>query len=753
MKGFLINFASLPISLMIVTQHAISAVLPHEDVWRIVELARSLSNATQLDFLVDYFLQESVTLTHAEGGVIALVDSASSSGALVVKSLWLEGEQFATKQSSDLNIKLKTTEGKPNYAQIMACAVIQRSPINIADVHKAKWFDVSREPICQLKPGYPLESILAVPLLNHYGEAIGVLQLFNARNSVTRRRVVFSAELQSVVEAIAGLVSLALVNHLLLGQQRGLLVRLASADTLEGLFDRILWEAQEITGAEGATLYLLESGYKSGYKSGYQSAQDAAPRLTFAVLHNVMLDIKHRANQNNCLDLDPINLYLENGEGNYNNVATYVALSKKVINVADAYHTSEFDFSGTKVFDREHGYHSKSFLTAPLVDHDGEVIGVLQLINARDMATGEVVAFSPQHEEVVSALSDYAAVMLNNRVLVQEHKDFLDAFVKCMAKAIDAKSRHTGVHCQRVPVLTEILTKACCDDQGVLKDFILNQDDWYELQVAAWLHDCGKLATPEHVLNKSTKLDLMKDGFDAIEQRMELVKKEKMIELLSQRSELPLVTIALGLVYYEFVQQIHEEVCFIKKCNRGAEYMPKEHQQRIREIAQQRYWHDDVGKAYPVLTAEEVEYLCIEKGTLSAAERELINDHIVLTIDMLESLPFPRKLRRVPEYAGGHHEKMDGTGYPRGLTREQMSIPARVMAIADIFEALTSTDRPYKQPLKISGALTILKKMRDKNHIDPDIYRIFIEHKVWETYAKAQLTPEQLDITDGKPFL
>lgn len=173
---------------------------------------------------------------------------------------------------------------------------------------------------------------------------------------------------------------------------------------------------------------------------------------------------------------------------------------------------------------------------------------------------------------------------------------------------------------------------------------------------------------------------------------------------------------------------------------------------RVRELSQLR-WTSIDGQEHNLLSEEEVAYLCIERGTLSHEEREIINNHMVVTIDILESLPFPKKLRNVPEYAGGHHEKMDGTGFPRQLTRDQMSIPARMMAIADIFEALTSRDRPYKDPMKLSTALSIMKNMKRNNHIDPDLFDLFLRAKVWQKYADQALLDEQKDIQDASAYL
>ena len=180
--------------------------------------------------------------------------------------------------------------------------------------------------------------------------------------------------------------------------------------------------------------------------------------------------------------------------------------------------------------------------------------------------------------------------------------------------------------------------------------------------------------------------------------------------------------------------------------------MTAESQARVKSLATLQ-WKTPSGEFKDLLDENEIKNLCIERGTLSKEERLTINNHMVVTIDMLESLPFPKKLKKVPEYAGGHHEKMDGTGFPKGLKRDEMSVPARMMAIADIFEALTSKDRPYKKPMSISVALTILKKMKEDKHIDPDLFNLFVKHKVWLKYAERYLGKEQIDLEDASKYI
>jgi HD-GYP domain-containing protein (c-di-GMP phosphodiesterase class II) len=507
------------------------------------------------------------------------------------------------------------------------------------------------------------------------------------------------------------------------------------------LFERILDAAQDITHADGGTLYLIKE------------REEGRPVLEFEILRNDSLGLMLGGTSGKPVSLPPLPLYREDGTPNHSNIATYTALMRTMENIEDAYFAEHLDFSGTKAFDARSGYRSKSFLTVPLCNHADEVIGVLQLLNAKNPQTGEVIAFPKSLEPIVQALASSAAIALDNQILLQDHKNLLDAFIKVIAQAIDAKSAHTSAHCQRVPALTEMIAQAACETaEGPLRDFSLDESDWYELHVASWLHDCGKLATPDSVLDKATKLHLMLDGIEAVKTRFAAAMAQLELAFLRQIAGEPAQAEALKVMMEQELAALRDDCLFIEKANVGGEFMRPEDQARVRQIAE-RKWTDHLGQEKNMLTEAEVKYLCIERGTLSFEERQKINDHMTVTIQMLESLPFPKNLKRVPEYAGGHHEKMDGSGFPRGLKREQMSWPARMMAIADIFEALTSSDRPYKPPMKISQSLSILQKMKQGNHIDPDLYELFVKSRVWEKYARVHLRPEQLDIEDASAYL
>jgi len=503
------------------------------------------------------------------------------------------------------------------------------------------------------------------------------------------------------------------------------------------LMELILGSAKEITNADGGTLY--------------SRTEDG--QLKFEIMMNDSLGLHLGGTSSESIDLPPVRLYQPDGRPNDENVAARAAMTGETVNVPDAYDNEEFDFSGTREFDRQTGYRSTSFLTVPMRNHEDEVTGVLQLINARHPADGRVVPFGAEQQLVVESLASQAAIALTKKRLLDEQRQLFEAFIELIAGAIDDKSPYTGGHCRRVPELTMMLADAAARvDYGSLKDFTMSDDDRYELQIAGWLHDCGKVTTPEYVVDKATKLETIYDRIHVVAQRFEVLKRDAEIELLRaklaarERGE-SLDEAALERALRERIARYHDDLEFLRRANIGGEFMREEDRERVRAIARYR-WVNEQGEEADFLTEDETYNLIIPKGTLTPEEREIINYHIVATIKMLEQLPYPKHLKRVPEFAGGHHERMDGKGYPRGLRREQMSVQARVMGIADIFEALTAGDRPYKKAMSLSKALSILGRMKEDNHVDPDLFDIFVREKVYLEYARRFLDPEQIDEVD-----
>src|ERR1035437_2911653 len=542
-------------------------------------------------------------------------------------------------------------------------------------------------------------------------------------------------------------------------------IALSQQRDLNSLLETILVAAMRITHADAGTLYLHEQEQRV---------------LRFEILRNNTLNKAMGGTSGVPITFYPIQLYDAAGKPNHAMVVSHSALSGETVNIPDAYMAEGYDFSGTKKFDAKTGYRSQSFLTVPMRNHENEVIGVLQLINAQDQESGAIVPFSRDDQQLLESLASQAAIALTNRHLIDQLEELFESFIQLINTAIDDKSPYTGGHCERVPVLTMMLAEAVNRTTlGPLKDFVMTDKDRHELKIAGLLHDCGKITTPVHVVDKATKLHTLFDRIHLLDTRFEVLKRDAEIEMLreggSEAAGHPSASPLRGLreiaatpsplkgegggggkseavtpihaEYAKRIRQLEDDREFLRHCNVGSEAMSAEAQQRVRQIATYQ-WRDGDGKASNFLSEDEVENLTIRAGTLTAAEREIINHHIDVTIKMLESLPWPRHLKNVPEYAGGHHERMDGKGYPRGLTREQMSVQAQVMGLGDIFQELTAKDRPYKKGKTLTESLTILGKFKLGGHIDPDLFDVFMREKVYLDYAKQFLAPEQIDDVD-----
>lgn len=410
----------------------------------------------------------------------------------------------------------------------------------------------------------------------------------------------------------------------------------------------------------------------------------------------------------------------------------------------------------------------------------------------------------------VVELNDLADSMDDMSDSIQEHEQaqeaLLDAFIKVIAQAIDDKSPHTAGHCERVPELAFMLARqANKADYGIFEDFDMDTDEqWREFQVAAWLHDCGKITTPEHIIDKGTKLEAIYNRIHEIRMRFEVLWRDAEINFLTACSEPNADREALNLVKQKRQQKLQDDFAFIANANIGGEFMSNEDLERLQQLAQipwQRYFDNTLGishvelarykdKPEPLPVTEQLlsdkaehiiervrgteyppEYgikmeipehlynmgelynLSIKAGTLTSEDRFKINEHIIATIKMLESLPFPEELKNVPRYASTHHETTVGTGYPRQLQGDELSVPERVMVLADVYEALTASDRPYKKAKPISEAVHILYQMMQKGHVDRDVFDLFIRTGVYLDYAKNYLPESQIDKVDVSQYL
>ncbi|SEL60885.1 HD-GYP domain, c-di-GMP phosphodiesterase class II (or its inactivated variant) [Atopomonas hussainii] len=543
-----------------------------------------------------------------------------------------------------------------------------------------------------------------------------------------------------------------------------------SAETdFQRLLAQLIKDMQEVTNADAALIYLQDSA-------------EAPWQLACLRHHGQMLATEHSA---------PIAL-----DAQHHPLLQALHFAKPV-RLSGAQASQHFSALPTPTNDL-------SLWALPLRNRKGDTLGILALLvdEAQNPLSRELMAFA-------QTLSTTAAVALNTQRLLDEQKALLEAFIQLLAGAIDAKSPYTGGHCQRVPELAKALAQAACAEQnGPFKDFSLSAEQWETLHIAAWLHDCGKVTTPEYVVDKATKLETLYDRIHEVRMRFEVLKRDAHIAYWQARAEgEPNDSAQLKAQLQEQLAQLDDDFAFVARCNVGGEFMADSDLARLERIAGQtwlRTLSDRLGigheelqrkqahpepplptleplladkpehsierRAQDVITANnpwgfslqtpallynrgELYNLSVRRGTLSEEERFKINEHIIQTIIMLERLPFPRHLREVPEIAGGHHEKMDGQGYPRGLTQAQMSIPARMMAIADIFEALTAIDRPYKAGKPLSVAMRIMAKMRDEQHIDAELFALFVRSGVYRRYAEQYMPAALIDAVDEAALL
>ncbi len=558
-------------------------------------------------------------------------------------------------------------------------------------------------------------------------------------------------------------------------------IRLGSESNREALFHHVLAGARDVAHCQVATLFI-----KTGQK---------------------MLRIAVRTNEDALLPVTELPLYDAAGEPVKRYVSTYVAHTGESVVIDDVYAETRFDLTGTKQFSEQSGFRTVSMLTVALSPREGETIGVLQLLNCEHPETGAVVPFDADTVEFMEALAAQAAVALENQNLLAAQKELMDSMIRVIAGAIDTKSAYTGGHCERVPELALMLVDAAeRETEGPLADFrFQTEEERREFRIGAWLHDCGKVTTPEFVVDKATKLETIYNRIHEVRMRFEVLLRDASIERLEAIHERGEPREVADARLAQRKAALLDDFGFIAACNLGSEQMDEADRERVRRIAQQRWLrhfdnrlglaHDErrrheatpapdlpvweflladqphhriawpggvapaTGERFNLRPREhlydqgEVYNLNISYGTLTPEERFKINEHIIQTIQMLEQLPFPAHLRRVPEYAGTHHETLTGTGYPLGLSATQLSVPARIMAIADIFEALTASDRPYKGLKTLSESVRLLARFRDSGHIDPVLFELFLTSGVYRAYAERFLLPEQIDEVDISLYL
>jgi len=494
-------------------------------------------------------------------------------------------------------------------------------------------------------------------------------------------------------------------------------IALSSEKNLDRLLEMIVDEAMRCTCADAGTLYIMEDN-----------------RLHFKIMANSTLNTRMGGTSGKPITLPPVALSREN-------VSTYVALSGETVNIPDVYTAEEFDFTGPRKYDETTGYRSRSMLVVPMRNQDDAIIGVLQLLNAQNAKTGEVVPFSTDYVALTESLASQAAVALTNAQLIKDLEVLFDAFIRVMATAIDERSEYTGGHIRRVAELGLMICDAINrTNEGPLADVTFDEDSMKEMTVAGWMHDIGKVTSAVHIMDKATKLQTIFDRIAMVEERFAHIRTVIEKEWLERKVELlvngaPQEKIENGeSALVERLQKLQDDLDFVRKSNAGGEFMSDDKLERIKEIGARTYRTNGDDRRY--LSDDEIENLCIRKGTLLGSERQLMQDHIVVTIKMLDQLPFPKHLARVTDWAGGHHECVDGTGYPKGLGGDELSLGARILALADFFEALTASDRPYKKPMPLAKALSILQGEVDRNKLDKDLFELFLQSGIPQLYRE-----------------
>ena len=493
---------------------------------------------------------------------------------------------------------------------------------------------------------------------------------------------------------------------------------LSGVQDLNTLLEMIVDQARNFTNADAGTLYIVENN-----------------TLRFQIVQNDSLKIRMGGKSGETIPFPPVEL-------KETNVSAFVALKGISVNIPDVYDTDLFDFTGPKKFDQSTGYRSKSMLVVPMRNHENDIIGVLQLLNATNPISNEVIAFSQDYENLSESLASQAAVSITNAKLIANMRDLFEAFVKVMATAIDEKSPVTGGHIRRVAELTLTMAEVIHDlDEGHFKDKTFSPDQMYELRIAAYMHDIGKVTSPVEIVEKAKKLQTIFDRIQYVRLRMayiiqkiKLEGQEAKIKILQNGSS-PEKLNSIEKETLEKLIEIEEILKFINKCNEPGEFLDDEILVRLKEVSEKTYI-DDAGEQQPFLTADELVNLSIRRGSITEKERQKMQGHAAVTLKMLKQIPFTKKLKNIPDFAGAHHEFLNGKGYPLGLKGDEISFEGRLMAVTDIAEALTASDRPYKKAMPLETVYRILRSMVEGGELDPNLVELFIEKEVYKIYQK-----------------
>jgi len=498
-------------------------------------------------------------------------------------------------------------------------------------------------------------------------------------------------------------------------------IALSGEKDINSFFQLILDGAIYFTNADGGTIYTVSDDQKF---------------LDFKVICTLSKNLK--LGTADVSKWPSIPLYEEDGSKRMKNFASYVANTGEPQSIEDVYYQDVFDNAGTKKYDAANNYRSKSMTAIPLKNHENEVLGVIQLINAMD-AEGNIVPFTQENITMLQSLASQAATAMSNKELIRSLEKLLYQFIQSIAKAIDRKSKNTGGHVMRVAGLSEQLSFKIQEDTTYYPNLKFSDDELQEISLAGWMHDVGKITTPVYVQDKGKKLETIVDRIEIVTTRFELVeaviKKDMILADEKQKKDLQAK-----------LDLIDDYLKFVINCNTGGEFMSDDDLAKLDEILE--FKHNSEGKDYFLITENEHKNLGIRKGTLLWEEILKMREHATVTAEMLSELTFPKKFKNVALYASAHHEKLNGKGYPYQLSEEELPLQARIIAVADVFEALTASDRPYKPGKTLSESFRILGFMAKDKDIDAKILNLLIDSGLYMEYAKEFLKPEQIDEVD-----
>ena len=500
----------------------------------------------------------------------------------------------------------------------------------------------------------------------------------------------------------------------------------AKEKDLDTILKTILIEAMKITRSDGGTIYIKEKN-----------------SLKFKTVVNQKLNIF-----TSDITWPNVPLYID-GKENLSNVSAVCALKNEIINIDDVYEAKEYNFEGTRAFDKKNGYRSKSMLLIPLTDVDDEVIGVLQLINKNNFLNIE--SYTKKDEKEIKSLAVFAATAISKNALIENLENLFLSFIQTISFAINKKSKYGYRHIKNVAKLIKLMIFAVNRDNTIFKDKYYSKEEQKELEISALVHDIGKIVTPDYILDKSTRLEGLYDRISEIKERFinainSIRIEELKLELAVLKGEVDVDIDATKKAYTKVINSLVDDFNFIKSINSPQKTLSDEDIKRVEEISKKQF-KSDFGKI-ELLTKDEVEKLSVKEGNLTKKEKEKIREHAKVGYEMLSHLNFPKKYEKIPQIAGFHHEKLNGKGYPFGLTKKELSMESRMMAICDKFEALTSSDRPYKRAKSKDEAFAIMDKMADNGEIDKELFEFFKQSGIFDTYIEESTISSDMEFLE-----